>query len=565
MYGIEIVGNGPQAFNGFTVTSSNNVFQGLVLHGFQKEMLFDGTTANNNQVLGNIIGLQPDGSFDPGYGYAVGSSCIVFQGGASNNHFGAPGAANRNVISGCNHIGITSYNWSTKNDLVQNNIIGLDPTGTQNRKSLGHGVDVNEGVQYEMVGGTDPGDGNVLSGNRDEGVEISHNPLTEHNSVVDNLIGTDATGNASPDYAHNGKWGIHLEGFPDCNLTADKKCPQDAGTNYVSGNVVVGAGHGGIFVDKGVHDSVIENNLVGLTKNGTPAGNVLFGIHLEAGSVNNRVGPGNIVAFNDSGVSLRPDDLSPPDSTPTPTNGNQITQNSIYSNGVNGVAALGIDLTPQGKVNTAANADPNVNDGMLAPTLTNATPTNVDAVTCANCTVEVFLADAAQGSVGSGKTYLASGVADATGLAHVALPSGTAGQIITATATNTNHSTSEFSRNIKVANSGPTNVFPTASFVWSCNLQDCSMNGSSSTDSDGSIADWNWNFGDGTTGQGITVNHHFGERVGVHGVARGRRQPRRHRFRVGGRRRDQGRFAGQLGVLVGEPLAGERHLRADSR
>ncbi len=509
VYGIEIVGNGPHTFNGFTISSSNNVFKGFVMHGFVKEMFFNGTTANNNQVLGNVIGLQPDGSFDPGYGYAVASSCIVFEGGASHNQFGAPGVANRNVISGCNHIGITSYNWGTKYDNVQNNIIGLDPTGTQNRKSLGHGVDVNEGVQYEMVGGTDAGDGNVLSGNRDEGVEISHNPLTEHNSVVDNLIGTDPTGNAAPAYAHDGKWGVHLEGFPDCNLTADKKCPEDAGTNFVSGNVVVGTGHGGIFVDKGVHDSVIQNNLVGILPNGQPAGNVLYGIHLEAGSVRNTIGPGNIVAYNDSGVSLRPDDLSPPDSVPTKTSGNKITQNSIYSNSVNGTAALGIDLTPQGKVNTAENADPNVNDGMIAPTLSNASPSSVDAVTCSGCTVEVFLADQAQGSVGSGKTYLSSGVADGAGLAHIALPAGSGGQVITGTSTNANNSTSEFSRNIKVPGSGVTNQFPTASFTWACNTQDCALNGGGSSDPDGSIVAYNWNFGDGTTAQGVTVGHHF--------------------------------------------------------
>jgi CSLREA domain-containing protein len=510
VYGIEIEGNGPHSFNGFTVTSSNNVFKGFVMHGFVKEMFFTGTTANNNQVIGDIIGLQPDGSFDPGYGYAVASSCIVFQAGASHNQFGEPGVANRNVISGCNHIGITSYNWGTKFDNVQNDIIGLDPTGTQNRKSLGHGVDVNEGVQNELVGGTAPGDGNVLSGNRDEGIEISHNSLTENNSIVDNFIGTDATGNAAPDYAHNGKWGIHLEGYPDCTLTANKQCPEDAGTNFVSGNVVAGSGHGGIVVDKGVHDSIIQDNLVGILPNGQPAGNTLYGIHLEAGSVRNTVGPGNIVAYNDSGVSLRPDALSPPDPVPTKTNANKITQNSIFSNSVNGLESLGIDLTPQGKVNTAQDCDPNVNDCMIAPTLTNPTPSSVDAVTCAGCTVEVFLSDQPQGSVGSGKTYLGNAIADGTGVAHLALPAGTAGQIITADSTNANNSTSEFSRNIKVPSSGGvTNQFPTASFTWSCNLQDCAMNGAGSNDPDGSIAAYNWNFGDGATAQGVTVSHHF--------------------------------------------------------
>ena len=34
-------------------------------------------------------------------------------------------------------------------------------------------------------------------------------------------------------------------------------------------------------------------------------------------------------------------------------------------------------------------------------------------------------------------------------------------------------------------------------------------NGAGSNDPDGSIVAYNWNFGDGSTAQGVTVNHHF--------------------------------------------------------
>jgi serine protease len=52
----------------------------------------------------------------------------------------------------------------------------------------------------------------------------------------------------------------------------------------------------------------------------------------------------------------------------------------------------------------------------------------------------------------------------------------------------------------------PTNQPPTASFTYSCTDLSCSFNGSGSSDSDGSIMSYAWNFGDGTTGSGVTVN-----------------------------------------------------------
>ncbi len=447
VYGIELKGKGPTAFDGLIVASSNNTIEGLDIHGFVRGIWFNQSTSDNNTVIGDMVGLLPNGSLDPGYSYIRASSCIVLQGGASHNQIGEPGDANRNVVSGCDHVGVATYQWPTKYNTFQNNIVGLDPTGTQNRGSFSHGFDINEGTQYTLMGGTNPGDRNVLSGNKQEGIEISHNKLTVYNSIIGNFIGTDLTGNAAPAYASNQQWGVHLEGYPNCGTST---CPLDEGFETVTGNVIVDSKQGGVMIDKGVHDSVVTDNKIGLTNNGTPAGNSLFGVNIEAGSVRNRIGPGNEIAYNAGGIVLRADGLEPPDPTETVTNANTITQNSIHDNTLTGKYALGIDLAPLGQHNTPTNADPNVNDGMIAPTLSNATASSITASTCAQCTVELFIADRGAGQYGSGKTYVTTGVADSTGHLVLTLPNGTAGQVVTATATNPNGSTSEFSKNVAV-------------------------------------------------------------------------------------------------------------------
>jgi len=55
-------------------------------------------------------------------------------------------------------------------------------------------------------------------------------------------------------------------------------------------------------------------------------------------------------------------------------------------------------------------------------------------------------------------------------------------------------------------NWGGTNQPPTASFTFSCSGLTCNFNGGASNDPDGSIVGYAWNFGDGTTGSGVTAS-----------------------------------------------------------
>ncbi|MDT8409667.1 MAG: PKD domain-containing protein [Wenzhouxiangellaceae bacterium] len=56
---------------------------------------------------------------------------------------------------------------------------------------------------------------------------------------------------------------------------------------------------------------------------------------------------------------------------------------------------------------------------------------------------------------------------------------------------------------------GNTNASPTASFTFSCTDLSCNFDGSASSDSDGNIAGYAWNFGDGNTATGATASHTY--------------------------------------------------------
>jgi subtilisin family serine protease len=55
----------------------------------------------------------------------------------------------------------------------------------------------------------------------------------------------------------------------------------------------------------------------------------------------------------------------------------------------------------------------------------------------------------------------------------------------------------------------PGNTPPTASFTYSCTDLTCSFNGTASSDPDGSITGYAWNFGDGSTGSGVTASRTY--------------------------------------------------------
>jgi CSLREA domain-containing protein len=440
---IELQGPGrTSGIDGIDLRSPSNVVRGLAVWNFRQQIRLFGTSSSDNEVLGNFIGTNSTGTVGAA-AYAAGSMGVHLQAGANHNQIGKPGAEHRNVISGNFQHGIAMYDDRTDFNVVQNNLLGLRPDGQGALPNQSHGIDINTFAADNLVGGDSDGEGNVLSGNRQNGIEISHGTGTLRNDVIGNLIGAAPNGNSAPAYAANGSFGIDLQGVGNPNVDCSSTCPADAGESLVQDNVIVNSGFRGILITSGDHDNVIRDNWIGELRNGVAAPNRLAGVQLEKGTFGNQIGPGNIIANNPVGVVVVPFGTDPASSTPVPTNGNTITRNVIR-----GHSGLGIDLAPTGAVTQSP--APDTNNGVNIPQNVSQSPSSVTFQTCAGCTVELFLSDGAVGAFGEGFEYIDSDTANSDGRAVVDVPSDVRGRVVTATVTDTTDSTSEFSQNVLV-------------------------------------------------------------------------------------------------------------------
>ena len=328
---------------------------------------------------------------------------------------------------------------------IAGNYIGLDATGTLARANTDTGILVESGSDNNTIGGTTAADRNVISGNPNNGIQVQtvSGIFIEGNYIGTNAAGTAAIGNGT---------GINLNisnavigGIS--GVTPGGPCT--GGCNLVSGNVV------GIGLGSGSSGTQIYGNLIGTNAAGTGAlGNTSTGITVPSSM--NIIGgtnpfAANVIAFNGSqGVVIA-------DGT-----GNSVQSNSIFSNG--GVA-LGIDLTGDGPTpNDLGDGDTGPNNFQNFPVITSA-PIAAGMVTIGgtlnstastNFRLEFFSSVACNGSAptnfGEGQTFLGFLVVatDASGNATFGGPLSTfsipAGQtVITATATDPENNTSEFS------------------------------------------------------------------------------------------------------------------------
>jgi uncharacterized repeat protein (TIGR01451 family)/CSLREA domain-containing protein len=202
-------------------------------------------TATRTRFQGNFIGTDATGTKSLGSQLAG-----VNIGAATDTTIGGTTLPERNVISGNVQYGIIVANVRA---LIQGNLIGTDITGTVAVPNS-TGITATS-AQDTTIGGTVPGAGNIISGNRGFGLDLGD---SSGNLVQGNIIGSDATGTID---LGNGGSAIRL---------ARATASMIGGTTAGAGNIIAFAkgGEGVFYGTTGVpliHNSFYGNQGPGIT------------------------------------------------------------------------------------------------------------------------------------------------------------------------------------------------------------------------------------------------------------------------------------------------------------
>jgi hypothetical protein len=267
------------------------------------------------------------------------------------------------------------------------------------------------------------------------------------NIVAGNYIGTDLNGTAA---VPNGGSGIYVNNASDNSVGGGTA----AQGNTISGN----RGRGMSVLGPGAAGNLVRHNLIGTQVDGTSAlGNRSHGIAFDAGASDNAIGVASTTPQDNTIAHNLGDGVLVHSAT-----GNSVLSNSIFENN-----ELGIDLGTDNAVtpNDAGDPDAGANNLQNFPELTSASTVagpNTEVVGSLNSTPSTqftiqFFASAAcdPSGFGEGRTFLAEVTlaTDGAGNLNFSVLLGTgglSGQFITATATDPNGNTSEFSNCVEV-------------------------------------------------------------------------------------------------------------------
>jgi hypothetical protein len=154
-----------------------------------------GAGTDSNRITGNFIGTNAEGedtlcNIHGGINLSSGSVATII---------GGKTEGERNVISGCtSEEGSAIYSGNgitirkSNSNIVIGNYIGTDKDGTTAMYNKKYGILIQE-CQYNKIGGTEPGEANVISGYGSGGIIIRMGG-TQHNVVTGNFIGTGPKG-----------------------------------------------------------------------------------------------------------------------------------------------------------------------------------------------------------------------------------------------------------------------------------------------------------------------------------------------------------------------------------
>jgi hypothetical protein len=213
--------------SGLSIAGANNTIGGygaidrnVISGNASNGIIFYGDPANGNRVIGNYIGLSASGDTAIAN---IGEGVIVVAG-SHSNIIGVAGAGN--VISGNTGNGL-GFNNSYSN-WVQGNIIGLNAAGTAAIGNTYSGISIGDSND-NFIGGPTFGEGNVISGNLQNGVFLSN---VTSQIIQGNLIGRNAGNTAN---IGNAGVGLYFGGASINNLAGGEGVGQG---NVIAGNAV---------------------------------------------------------------------------------------------------------------------------------------------------------------------------------------------------------------------------------------------------------------------------------------------------------------------------------------
>ena len=188
---------------------------------------------------------------------------------------GGSTAAERNIISANYEMGICME--ASDSNVVMGNYIGPDSTGMGTFKFSndtliqGNGLYFNSNAAHNIAGGSNSGEGNVISGNRVYGLIYYGN--SPYNSCIGNYIGVDKTGNGKlPNTT-----GICVDGGSNHNPIVG---------NVLSGNLAYGI----FIVTTGTYYNELRGNMIGTNAAGTDTVPNQIGVILGGGTKYNTIG-----------------------------------------------------------------------------------------------------------------------------------------------------------------------------------------------------------------------------------------------------------------------------------
>jgi hypothetical protein len=264
--------------------ANNVVFQDLYVHDNLGGIVVAGA---GDRVLGCVVSGAAEGITTEGTGVLVSGNLVgTDQTGTAPGPFqtyegirvlGSGNTIENNLVSGATTYGIDLDIAGLTKNVVRNNKVGTDVTGTV-------AIPNHIGIEIKQLGVLVAG--NLVSGNSDAGVESWYGQTT----LTGNRIGTNAAGTAA---LPNGSYGIHLT----------RNATPDGSANVVGGNLVSGNGRAGVYSE--TEANVFQGNRIGTNASGTAAipnqGEGISSLGSRALIGGAKAGMGNLVSGNAQG------------------------------------------------------------------------------------------------------------------------------------------------------------------------------------------------------------------------------------------------------------------------